>query len=77
LLVPYCLLLLFAASVVLASRSPLYAAALSGQCALYLLAGYGAWLDRQAVLRAERNAASKAPIWSRPRTIDRSGAVNA
>jgi hypothetical protein len=48
LLVPYAMLLLFTASVALATRHPLYFVALAGQCVLYLLAGYGAWLEFKA-----------------------------
>ncbi|HEX7140616.1 MAG TPA: glycosyltransferase family 2 protein, partial [Vicinamibacterales bacterium] len=52
LLVPYALLALMAGSVALAGREPLYAVALSAQCAFYLLAGYGAWFERRAPLRS-------------------------
>ncbi len=45
LLVPYALLLLFAASTALAARHGIYLAALIAQCAGYVLAGYGAWLE--------------------------------
>ena len=45
LIVPYCLLTLFASSVALSADHVIYAAALAAQCALYLLGGYGAWLD--------------------------------
>jgi cellulose synthase/poly-beta-1,6-N-acetylglucosamine synthase-like glycosyltransferase len=45
LVVPYCLLTLFAASLALAADHAIYAIALATQCAFYLLAGYGAWLD--------------------------------
>src|SRR6185295_8143951 len=45
LLVPYALAMLMAANMTLAHRSIVYAAALFAQCAFYLLAGYGAWLD--------------------------------
>jgi cellulose synthase/poly-beta-1,6-N-acetylglucosamine synthase-like glycosyltransferase len=45
LLVPYALLLLFASSIALAATHPLYAIALAAQCLVYLLAGYGAWLE--------------------------------
>jgi len=50
--VPYALLALMAGSVALAGREPLYTAALSAQCAFYLLAGYGAWFERKASLRS-------------------------
>jgi cellulose synthase/poly-beta-1,6-N-acetylglucosamine synthase-like glycosyltransferase len=45
LLVPYALLLFFVASIASAERHPVYLAALVAQCACYLLAGYGAWLE--------------------------------
>jgi biofilm PGA synthesis N-glycosyltransferase PgaC len=47
LVVPYALVALIASSMTLAGRSPLYAAALAGQCLFYLLAAYGAWLEWQ------------------------------
>jgi hypothetical protein len=34
-----------ASNIALADRSIVYAVALASQCAVYLLAGYGAWLD--------------------------------
>jgi len=46
--VPYALLVLLAASVALSATHPLYSIALAGQCIVYLLAGYGAWLECQA-----------------------------
>jgi len=48
LLVPYALLALFATSIALTGAHPIYALALAGQCAFFLLAGYGAWLEFQA-----------------------------
>jgi biofilm PGA synthesis N-glycosyltransferase PgaC len=45
LLVPFALLILIAASTMVAERSLLYSVALALQCTVYLLAGYGAWLD--------------------------------
>jgi cellulose synthase/poly-beta-1,6-N-acetylglucosamine synthase-like glycosyltransferase len=45
LLMPYALLALFTASLVLADESPVYAASLVGLCGLCLLGGYGAWLE--------------------------------
>jgi cellulose synthase/poly-beta-1,6-N-acetylglucosamine synthase-like glycosyltransferase len=48
LLVPYALLTLFAASIALSGDRPIYTFALFAQSALYLLGGYGAWLDFQA-----------------------------
>lgn len=53
LLVPYALLTLFAASVALSGRAAIYTLALIAQCALYLLAGYGAWLEQRAAARAD------------------------
>ena len=47
LVVPYALLALFTASLALANRSAIYALALIVQSTLYLLGGYGAWLERQ------------------------------
>ncbi len=56
LLVPYALLVLFAASLALASTSPFYATALFAQAAFYLHGGYGAWLDHwQGRSRAPRS----------------------
>ena len=52
LIVPYALLALFAASVALAERAAVYTLALIAQCALYLLGGYGAWLEHRASRRA-------------------------
>ncbi|HUK35380.1 MAG TPA: glycosyltransferase family 2 protein, partial [Vicinamibacterales bacterium] len=46
LLVPYALPLIFGLSLVLARRAPIYAAAFAAQCLFYLLAAYGAWLER-------------------------------
>ena len=63
LLVPYALLTLFASSVALAPRSALYAAALAAQCGLYLLAGYGSWLDLRSSLAARATARQPAPAW--------------
>jgi poly-beta-1,6-N-acetyl-D-glucosamine synthase len=54
LVVPYAMLGLLIASVALAADSIWYAGALAAQCGLYLLAGYGAWLDaRGAATRGE------------------------
>ena len=46
LIVPYALLAFLGASIGLAARSAGYAAVLAAQCLFYMLAGYGAWLDR-------------------------------
>ena len=51
LIVPYALLSLFAANLALAGRHRFYALTLTVQCALYLLGGYGAWLDSLATRR--------------------------
>jgi biofilm PGA synthesis N-glycosyltransferase PgaC len=51
LMVPYALLSLFAANLTLAGQHPVYALTLTAQCALYLLGGYGAWLDFLATRR--------------------------
>ena len=48
LFVPYALMTLLVASMALADRSFVYAAALGAQCLFYLLAGYGAWLDSRS-----------------------------
>jgi cellulose synthase/poly-beta-1,6-N-acetylglucosamine synthase-like glycosyltransferase len=56
LIVPYALVALFAANVALAGDHPFYLATLVAQCALFLLGGYGAWLDSRA-----RRAARIAP----------------
>jgi poly-beta-1,6-N-acetyl-D-glucosamine synthase len=45
LLVPYALVVMLATSALLAPQHPFYAAAFAAQCALYVLAFYGAWLD--------------------------------
>ncbi len=45
LLVPYALVGLFVANVALATEHPFYALTLAVQSGLYVLAGYGAWLD--------------------------------
>ena len=53
LIVPYALLSLFATSVALSEQAAIYTLALIGQCALYLLGGYGAWLEHRAAQRAQ------------------------
>jgi cellulose synthase/poly-beta-1,6-N-acetylglucosamine synthase-like glycosyltransferase len=45
LVVPYALLALLAANMGLVDRHPFFALTLMAQCALYLLGGYGAWLE--------------------------------
>ena len=69
LLVPYALLLMFAASVASAARHPVYLGALIVQCACYALAGYGAWLESRAP-----SASRQAPP---PRVSTGKEAVNA
>jgi hypothetical protein len=49
LLVPYALLALLAANIALAQQHLFFVMALAAQCALYLLAGYGAWIEERAV----------------------------
>jgi cellulose synthase/poly-beta-1,6-N-acetylglucosamine synthase-like glycosyltransferase len=60
LIVPYAFLALFTASLVLAGHGTFYTLALFAQCALYLFAGYGAWLERQACQRVAAAAPSAA-----------------
>ena len=45
LVVPYALVTLLAANIVLAGQHPFFAFTLAAQCLLYLLGGYGAWLE--------------------------------
>ena len=52
LLVPYGLLVLFASSLVLVGAGSLYAVAAGAQVIFYLLAAWGAVLDRSARVRA-------------------------
>jgi cellulose synthase/poly-beta-1,6-N-acetylglucosamine synthase-like glycosyltransferase len=56
LLMPYALLALFTASLVLAGESPVYAVSLFGLCGLCLLGGYGAWLEDRAARHANLTA---------------------
>jgi hypothetical protein len=76
LLVPYALVAVMASSMALADRSWVYAGALAFQCALYLLAGYGAWLDFRGQLNAPRPEPLVDVRW-RPAPSDRPGAANA
>jgi hypothetical protein len=63
LLVPYALIAVFAASVTLAGEHVFYTLALIAQCALYLLGGYGAWLDlRSACVAPAATADSPQPL---------------
>jgi cellulose synthase/poly-beta-1,6-N-acetylglucosamine synthase-like glycosyltransferase len=76
LVVPYALLTLFASSLALAETHPVYATALAGQCALYLLGGAGAWLEWRD-RAAARPAAQPAAAW-RPAAVTRGkGAISA
>ena len=60
LVVPWALITLFTASLALAGHHAIYALALFAQCALYLLGGYGAWLDLQASPRVAVSTSSRA-----------------
>jgi len=71
LLVPYALIGVFAASVTLAGQHVFYTLALFAQCALYLLGGYGAWLE----LRSARVAPTPAADPAQP--LAAKGIVNA
>jgi biofilm PGA synthesis N-glycosyltransferase PgaC len=71
LLVPYALIGVFAASLTLAGQHMFYTLALVAQCALYLLGGYGAWLD----LRSARVVPSPAADPAQP--LAAKGIVNA
>jgi hypothetical protein len=48
LLVPYVLLAMFVANIALAHTHLFYALSLAAQCAFFILAGYGAWLDHKS-----------------------------
>ena len=48
LVVPYALLALLAANIALVGRHPFFVLSLAAQGALYLLGGYGAWLELKA-----------------------------
>jgi poly-beta-1,6-N-acetyl-D-glucosamine synthase len=76
LVVPYALLALVVASVALAARSILFMTALIGQCLFYMLAAYGAWLDRRDRIAAS-HAAPMAVMWPAAAPRDRRGALNA
>jgi poly-beta-1,6-N-acetyl-D-glucosamine synthase len=60
--VPYALLALFAASILLAEKHLFYRLALGGQVVFYLLAGYGAVIEMRARMRA---TAAKRPVAAR------------
>jgi poly-beta-1,6-N-acetyl-D-glucosamine synthase len=76
LVVPYALIALMASNIALADRSIVYAVVLAAQCAFYLLAGYGAWLDFKEFIPASRvsphlaAASLAAPTSGDRRTID-------
>ena len=59
LVVPYALIAIFAASVVLADQSAFYLLVLIGLCALCLLGGYGAWLEHRGANPEPRTAAPR------------------
>jgi biofilm PGA synthesis N-glycosyltransferase PgaC len=69
LLVPYALIGLFAANLALAAQHVFYALTLAAQCALYLLGGYGAWLD-SLVTRGLGARFPRRPA-ARPSPVDR------
>jgi biofilm PGA synthesis N-glycosyltransferase PgaC len=75
LLVPYAMLALFTTSIALATAHPVYALALAVQCLLFLLAGYGAWLEFQATPRASLSLPDDLPaggaLLARLRTMKR------
>ena len=77
LLVPYALVLIMAASMALANRSMVYATALLAQCAFYLLAGYGAWLDSRDARSVVASGVSQVPAWHEGRPVKHAGAANA
>jgi biofilm PGA synthesis N-glycosyltransferase PgaC len=77
LMVPYAMLALIASSMAVANRSLVYAAALAAQCAFYLLAAYGAWLDQRGQLAAARMPPSFGATWPAAPSTDPPGALNA
>jgi cellulose synthase/poly-beta-1,6-N-acetylglucosamine synthase-like glycosyltransferase len=77
LVVPYAMLTLIASSMALADRSIVYATALALQCAFYLLAAYGAWLEYCGSLAAARTAAPARGWPPAPARESRRGAINA
>jgi cellulose synthase/poly-beta-1,6-N-acetylglucosamine synthase-like glycosyltransferase len=75
LIVPYALIAMFAASIGLFGRSLIYAGALVAQCAFYLLAGYGGWLDWRGSL--ERQAPPQTALsWPPVPRQEQRGVVN-
>jgi poly-beta-1,6-N-acetyl-D-glucosamine synthase len=77
LMVPYAMLALIASSMAVANRSLVYAAALAAQCAFYLLAAYGAWLDQRGHIAAGPMPRSFAATWPAAPSTDPPGALNA
>jgi len=77
LVVPYAMLALIASNMVIADRSLVYAAALVSQCVFYVLAAYGAWLDRRGRIAASRMPPAFAAAWPTAASSDRRGALNA
>jgi poly-beta-1,6-N-acetyl-D-glucosamine synthase len=75
LVVPYALLAMLAASMTLSGHSLFYAGVLAAQCAFYLLAGYGGWLDWRGSL--ERQTAPQTTLsWPRVEGTRERGVVN-
>jgi poly-beta-1,6-N-acetyl-D-glucosamine synthase len=66
LVVPYALIALFTASVALSAEHAIYTMALFAQSALYILGGYGAWLD----FRTSRRLAASSPVVISSRSAD-------
>ena len=62
LLVPYALVGLFVANLALAAEHPFYALTLAAQCGLYVLAGYGAWLDSLKARRIDDATRTSLPV---------------
>jgi cellulose synthase/poly-beta-1,6-N-acetylglucosamine synthase-like glycosyltransferase len=73
LLVPYAMLMVLVSNMVLAETHGLYAAVLAGQCAFYLLAGYGAVLERR---RRPRVAVGSGAVALEPALTDSRGALH-
>jgi biofilm PGA synthesis N-glycosyltransferase PgaC len=76
LVVPYALVGLAVSSAALAMHSFVYLAALIAQCAFYLLAAYGAWLERGDRIVAKSTAPTPV-MWRDVASHDRRGALNA
>lgn len=62
--VPYAMAALLVTNILLAPRHLVYALTLLGQCAFYLLAAYGAHLDRHETAGADSPRTVPAPTWS-------------